>query len=380
MTSPRAIDNLLSRSAFALAGAGRPGRELMAHLELAAAAGPAYVSARFREGRAFARASARIDADYYRRLWTSAAAEVGATVTDHPAGILSFQHGDRRTLTQRQWTTLDDVVTVRASLDKVLVNGLLRDVGVPTTSYVECRLGDLSPAVELLRRSGAVVVKPARGTGGGMGATAGVSTTSQLRRAAIIAARRSTTILVEPQVPGSVYRLLFLDGELLDVVRRDPPHVMGDGSSTVRELILAENRRRLAAGGDLGLQLITATLDCVYALAGQGLRLGSVASPGTRVRVRNVTNQSGPADSHTVSEPPADELVREARSSVQALGLRLAGVDVITADLNRPLAETGGALIEVNGGPGLHHHYLVSDPSRAVHVCDPVLRRALGLT
>jgi cyanophycin synthetase len=185
---------------------------------------------------------------------------------------------------------------------------------------------------------------------------------------------------VEPQVPGSVYRLLFLDGELLDVVRRDPPHVTGDGSSTVRELILAENQRRLAARGDLGLQPITATLDGAYALAGQGLGLGSVPAAATRVRVRNVTNQSGPSDSHTISEPLADELVREARSSVQALGLRLAGVDVITSDLNRPLAETGGALIEVNGGPGLHHHYLVSDPSRAVHVCDPVLRRALGLT
>jgi glutathione synthase/RimK-type ligase-like ATP-grasp enzyme len=72
--------------------------------------------------------------------------------------------------------------------------------------------------------------------------------------------------------------------------------------------------------------------------------------------------------------------VNEARRSVEAIGLRLAGVDVIAESITTSLAASGGVLLEVNGGPGLHHHYLVSDPNGATDVCTPILGRALGVS
>ena len=60
-----------------------------------------------------------------------------------------------------------------------------------------------------------------------------------------------------------------------------------------------------------------------------------------------------------------------------AVGLRLAGVDVVTTDISRPLSETGGVVSEVNGGPGLHHHYLVADSARATPVAVPVLQKLI---
>jgi hypothetical protein len=63
---------------------------------------------------------------------------------------------------------------------------------------------------------------------------------------------------------------------------------------------------------------------------------------------------------------------------VRAVGLRLAGVDVVTTDIGRPLVETGGVVTEVNGGPGLHHHYLVADRADATPVAVPVLEKLLG--
>jgi cyanophycin synthetase len=365
-------------SLLAFARTGRVGREIGAHAELLAALGPRSAINGFLEARRHGRAAVAVDRAFYRALWLASARQLGASVADESDGALRIQLNGRMTRTCRQWTTLDDALTIRASLDKTIVNARLEELGVPMPDSVECRLTDLSRAEELLLRTGTVVVKPARGTGGGMGATSGVKTVPMLRRAALIASRRSDTVLVERHVAGPVYRLLFLDGELLEVVRKDPPTVTGDGSSTVRQLIAGENQRRWAARGELGLQLVSLTLDTVIALSAQGLDLGRVPAPARAVLVRGVTNQSGPGDSRIVLEALGEGLVSEARRSVEAVGLRLAGVDVITADLGSSLADSGGALLEVNGGPGLHHHYLVSNRDAARDVCTPILRRALG--
>src|SRR4051794_10613163 len=323
--------DVLGRSAVTAARL-RNSRPLVAHLEILASIGPVYAFAALRQGRRYARDAARIDAALYRKIWTHAAEELGAEVTVEAGGFLRIGMNGRTTRVHRQWTALDDEAAVRASLDKVLVSERLRALNLPLPESVECGLGDLTDAFELLQRAGTVVVKPARGTGGGMGVTAGIAGPDQLRRAAIIAARRSSTILVETSVPGPVFRILFLDGEVVDVVRRDPPSVTGNGGGTIRQLLLEENERRLGAAGDLGLQLITPTLDTVYALARQGLLPGPVPPPATSVQVRTVTNKSGPRDSHTVRELISGPVIAEARRGVEPLGLRLAGVAAITAE------------------------------------------------
>ena len=64
-------------------------------------------------------------------------------------------------------------------------------------------------------------------------------------------------------------------------------------------------------------------------------------------------------------------------AAAACVGLRLAGVDLVTPSLEGSLAETGGVVLEVNCTPGLHHHYLVAEPDRATRVAVPILRRLL---
>jgi cyanophycin synthetase len=66
-------------------------------------------------------------------------------------------------------------------------------------------------------------------------------------------------------------------------------------------------------------------------------------------------------------------LQREVARVVSALESELAGVDVITNDPGRSLAETGGVLLEVNPAPGIHHHYV----GEADHRDHPVATRLL---
>ena len=181
-------------------------------------------------------------------------------------------------------------------------------------------------------------MKPTGGASGS-GTTTGVRTREQLLRARLRGARVGRRLLIERQAEGDMYRFLFCDGELLDAVRRRPPRVTGDGRSTIRELIAAENASRLDPAHPVSMPILRVDLDCLFSLEAAGLSLRSVLPEGQTVAVKTVTSQNRIEDNETVREPVAPELVEEARSAAAQVGVRLAGVDLITTDLSRSLKE-----------------------------------------
>ena len=310
----------------------------------------------------------------YRGIWEEAAEAVGAEVVDLGDGFLELSRRSSRTRVWRQYTELDDWVTLRLALDRPIVFRLLLEAGVPVPEHVEYRSSELGAAARFLSAGGAsCVLKPAAGTGVGAGITSGIRSYDQLLRATIRASQYGRLIL-EEQVPGSVYRMLFLNGELLDVVRKRPPSVVGDGDATIEKLVAAENERRIRAVGSAGFSLLKLDLDALFTLGAAGLDPSTVPAAGERVVVKTVTNQNRLEDNETVPITEIDrELVSVATRAAAAVGLRLAGVDLITPDLSSPLSVSGGRVIEVNGMPGLNHHYNVADPDRARRVAIPVL-------
>jgi hypothetical protein len=315
----------------------------------------------------------------YRKLWTQAAAAVAADeVEELPGGILEIRRGDVRTRMWEHLVSLDDAVTLRLALDKRAVHRLLIRAGLPVPTHLEFSYEQRRDALAFLARApGACVVKPAHGTGGGNLTTCDVRTVEELLRARLRAARGPGALLIEHQTAGPVYRLLFLDGELLDVVRQVSPSVEGDGRSTIDDLIRMENRRRAAAFGDAGISPLRVDLDCIFTLAHAGLGLKSILDPGERRAVKTATNEGRLEDAQTARHELCEEIVDEARRAVAAVGVRVAGVDLITQDPSRPLRATGGIINEVNGTPGLHRHYQVADRENVLPVAVPILARLL---
>jgi D-alanine-D-alanine ligase-like ATP-grasp enzyme len=359
----------------AVALAGGPGRRAAHALDLIGSTGVGYAWRRRGEEAAMARLRPEPEETLFRDIWARAAAEADADLEVLGGGFYAFRRAGATARVWRHVTPLDDAVTMRLALDKPRVQRLLSERGIPVPDWRELDAGDRSGALAFAR-AGPCVVKPA-GQSGGSGVTAGVRGPRELRRALVRASRLDRRVIIERQAPGDVYRLLFLDGELLDVIRRRPPTLEGDGRSTVAELVAAENRRRMAARGRAGLTLLYVDLDAVLTLEREGLGLASVPDAGSRLKVKSVTSQNRVEDNETVRGGLADELVAEAARAVAALGLRLAGVDLMTPDPGLSLAAAGGAVIEVNGTPGLHYHYLVADPAGATAVASTVLRRML---
>jgi cyanophycin synthetase len=356
--------------------AGAPVRNAAARADLLRAVGPGYAWRRLHDRAELRRLGLEDPDAACRAIWSDAARELGASVEDAGDGFLEISRNGARTRVWRHWVMLDDIVTERLALDKTLVHGLLMSAGVPIPAHRELDRSDAAGAHDFLEQAGGpCVLKPAAGTSGGEGVTGSVRTPVQLARARLAAGRYDRRLLIERQVPGEMHRLMFLDGEIVDVVRRLRPRVSGDGRSTVEELIAAENGRRLAEGHRSGLLRID--LDCVFTLAGQGLGLASVPAAEKEVVVKTASSENRTQENETVRDA-SPELIAETAQAVRAIGLRLAGVDVITSDARLPLAETGGAVIEVNGTPGLDYHYDVSDPASATRVAVPILSRLLG--
>jgi cyanophycin synthetase len=355
---------------------GTVGRDLAVRLDLVRSVGIAGAWSRIANERRLRRLDD--DPDPYVRIWSDAARELGAEVKVLPDGFVEISTARAWTRVWANLVMLDDAVTLRFALQKGLVNDLLRADGLPVPEGLEFDASDLRAALAFLQ-SGPVpcVVKPA-GSSGGYGVTSGVSNEAQLMRARLRAARTDRRLMIERQIPGDAYRFLILDGELLDVVRRHPPRVTGDGRSTIEQLITAENRRRIAQRHEAALWPLKVDLDCVLTLEQAGLSLSTVPPAGVTVPVKRVVSQSMMRDNETVREGVAEELVAEAVRAAQLVGLRLAGVDLITPDPGESMAGAGGAILEVNGPPGLNYHYDVADPGNATRVAVPILRKLLS--
>ena len=350
----------------------------MSQLDVARSTGLGYARLRRRESAELRAQGGQPRNSVYRAIWEEAAAAVGAEYEQLSEDFAELRRDGARTRVKRQGTELDAEVTLDIASHKGLVHGWLTGADIPVPEHHAFDYRDLDSGAEFLARAnGACVVKPGSDTGGGWGLAANVRTRDQLARAVLNASRYSSKILIERQIPGDLHRILVLDGEVIDVVRRRSPTVVGDDRSTVRELIAAENRRRLDARGHAGLWALRVDLDCLFALEARGETLDAVPPSGALVTVKHVTNENRLEDNETVHEI-GDGIRAESRKAAELVGLRLAGLDVIATDMSRSLKESGGVVLEVNGAPGLSHHYHVADRTQATRVAVPILETLLS--
>lgn len=313
--------------------------------------------------------------DEYRGYWESAASILGAEFVPLAGSVWEIRLNGRRTRVVNYVAGSDDSATRRVAGDKLLCYSLAMQQRVPVPQHLACGLDTFPEAARLIESvRGPLVVKPLRDTASGLGITLGVTSLRQMRWAVALASLYSPEILVEQMMPGESYRLLYLDGKLLHAVRRRGLRITGDGTSSVREILSGLPGARVTLGP---LELET--------LAAQGLNDSSVPPAGASVLVSGAPAGGPNVELRTVYDEDATHLIssavdRDARRVVEAVGSSFAGVDIVTPDPSRSLAQSGGAFLEINTTPGIHHHY-ITDRDRTEHpVAVAVLRSLLSPT
>lgn len=315
--------------------------------------------------------------EFYVQMWRDAANTLGATFVELVDGFCEVRLGERSTCIYKGLVMLDDPVTLKLAGNKPLVHKMLSDAGLPVPPYQEFTQGAIEKAEAFLQMQAApCVVKPALDSGAGDGVTTNIRTKRELARAAASASLHSTKLMIEKQIAGESYRLLYLHGRLLQAIHRRSPRVIGDGKSTIRQLILAENERRTLERG-VTVTRLNMDLDLETTLHNAGLSLNSVPHAGRKVVVKTVVNDNSREDNVAVTDEIGEGLRVECALAASVLGVELAAVDIITSDPRISLKQANGVIIEINTTPGLHHHYSIANPNKQNDVAVPILKDLL---
>ncbi len=327
---------------------------------------------RFRDPRR--RRQGRHQDDFYQTMWASAAQELGGTYESLGSGLGEIEIDGWRTRVLENVTVIDDPVTLAIAHNKPLTHRILKRIGLPIPRHAIFTLKNAKPGLNFLETCGReCVVKPSGGTGGGRGVTTGIRAPFQLARASAWAACYNDELLIEEQIEGDNYRLLYLDGQLIDAFVRRRPTVIGDGRSTVRQLVDAVNEQRLSHRAGISQVLLSIDLDMRRTLARQGLTLRSRPECGRLIYVKTAINENSGADNTTVMDQLCPQIVSDCSRAVETMRIRFAGIDLVTPDASIPLGESGGVVLEINGTPNLYYHYHKSDG--AFPVASHVLRK-----
>jgi cyanophycin synthetase len=314
---------------------------------------------------------------FYDRVWREAAARLGATYTPLGAGFAEIVLGGIQTRVHGNTCPVDDPVTLALASNRALTHQFLARDGLAVPRYAEFTLATIEQAIAFMESAPhECVVKPAKGTGGGRGVTTGIRRRGHLALAAAAAAVYGDELLIEQQLEGDNYRLLYLDGKLLDAFVRKPPTVVADGRSNIARLVKRSNAERLRHGFGLSQVLLSIDMDMRRTLAKQRLSLASVPPAGTVVTVKTVVNENCGSDNATATGLLCDAIIEAGARAADALQARLAGIDVVTRDPSVPLEESGGAILEVNTTPGFYYHYYKRDSAFPVAVA--VLQKLLA--
>ena len=269
--------------------------------------------------------------------------------------LVQLGHGAAQ---RRIWTAETEHTSAIAegiASDKDLTKTLISSCGVPVPE------GELVRSAEQAWKAAQdiglpVVLKPYDGNHG-RGVSLNLSTEADIAAAYALAAKEgdSSSVIVERFIVGDEHRLLVVGRRVVAAAAGESLWVTGDGKSTVLELcdsqINTDPRRGETEEFPLGLVKPHESGEIVLELQRQGLTHNSV--PGDGVKVLIQPNGNVAVD---VTDKVHPQVAAAAALAARVVGLDIAGIDLVTSDISRPLDETGGAIIEVNASPGLLAH------------------------
>ncbi len=286
--------------------------------------------------------------------------------------LFQFGYGKYQKRVQAALTSRTNILGVELACDKEKTKKILASMGVPVplgmTIY---SFGELADAIDRLGYP--IVIKPLNGNHG-RGITIDIQDWEHAGIGYDRAREVSNGVIVEHFYQGRDHRILVINHQVVAVAERVPAHVVGNGSDPISALVDRENQDvRRGEGHDNMLTLIQLDDSTAEMLSRQGFTINTILKSGEVCYLRATANLStgGIAIDRTDEIHPDTVWLAERVSRI--IDLDVAGIDVITTDITKPLAAVDGTIVEVNAAPGLRMHV---SPSQGVgrNVAAPILQ------
>jgi cyanophycin synthetase len=267
--------------------------------------------------------------------------------------LVQLGYGARQ---QRIWTAETDhtsAIGESIASDKELTKSLLQSCGVPVPEgVIVANAEEAWSAAEDIGLP--VVVKPSDANHG-RGVSLELNTREEIEAAFAVAEPEGSDVMVERFIRGHEHRLLVVGGRVVAAARGEVITVTGDGVSNVSQLVDSQlnSDPRRGFEEEFPLDLISPATDAKLQLElkRQALDITSVPVAGRMVTIQRNGNLG--VDCTDLVHP---EVAHAAVLAARIVGLDIAGIDMVALDISKPLAAQGGAIVEVNAGPGLLMH------------------------
>jgi cyanophycin synthetase len=287
--------------------------------------------------------------------------------------LFQFGYGKYQKRLQAALTCYSNVLGVELACDKERTKEILTRMGVPVPlgkviyafselEDVICDLGGYP-----------IVIKPLDGNHG-RGITIDIQSLEQAAIAYDRAKEVSAGVIVEHFYQGRDHRILVVNHKVVAVAERVPAHVVGNGQDTIATLVEQENQdHRRGEGHDNILTHIQLDDSTDEMLCRQGFTLDTVLRPDQVCYLRATANLSTGGIAIDRTDEIHAETVWLAERVSRIIDLDIAGIDVVTTDITKPLSEAEGVIVEVNAAPGLRMHIA---PSQGIarNVAAPILQ------
>jgi len=269
--------------------------------------------------------------------------------------LVQLGHGKYQKRIQATVTSETRHIAVEIASDKEETNRILGDLGLPVPRQRTARTAE--QAIRAAERLGfPVVVKPLDANHG-RGVSLDLVNADQVRVAFDKAREHARTVIVENYLKGFDHRMLVVNGALVAVAKRVPGHVVGDGKSTIAQLVEVVNSDpRRGIGHEKVLTRLELDEQATRLMALQGVTATHVVPAGEILYLRATGNLSTGGTAIDLTDQVHSDNAEMAVRAAKAIGLDVVGIDFITPDITESYRDVGGGICEVNAAPGFRMH------------------------
>jgi len=304
------------------------------------------------------------------------APKIGAKVIVEPrwnvVGQITFKNGEKKYF-RNSSLDLNPLGSSEISRDKDYANFFMARMGYPiipqsrtfySTDWAKIisSPNNIDGAYNYAKKIGLpVIVKPNSGSQGS--GVALIHDKKQFYRAMKLIFKQDKVALVQKPVYGRDYRVVVLDNKIISAYERIALNIIGDGVSTIKDLLEKKQKQFISNGRDTKIK--TTDPRITEKLKNQRLNLFSIPIKNKQIFLLDNANLSTGGDSLDVTNTIHPEFCRIAIKLTKDMGLRLCGVDlIINGDINH--APKKYWILEINSAPGLDHYVKMGQAQKKI--------------
>lgn len=278
-------------------------------------------------------------------------------ILDSKSNFITITHNNQTEYIQQATkTNLDKYANVLAMENKVVTKKILErnKISVPKGYILEAKEDIKKVDLDVFKDEGIVIKPNTTNFGEGITIFPNGADKTQIIKAIDFAFSKDDTILLESFIKGQEYRFLIIDQKVVGVLHRRAANVIGDGTSTIRELVEEKNKNPLRGQNyKTPLEKIQLKEKELEFLKLQNLNFESIPKENETIYLRENSNISTGGDSIDYTDKTHTSYIKIAEAAAKAMNINITGVDLITEDITKPCKYS---ILELNFNPAIHIH------------------------